>query len=316
MTNVAPTIRRLVLGAVLLALGALGWWFQATPERRAPARPTAQAPRVVKAPKPRAKTGLRIERPNATFIVEADPANGPRLVVRVLGSDGAPIEGAEVTSAPLGLFDHTDDRGLLLIGWPPGTYTIHVSAAGHGRVRRTVEAPGIVDVALHPEATISGEVVDQRGLFPGTDGSIHAILSAEDRGSANVSDDGRFTIDRLAPGAYELTADGVGWFGRLEAPVVVEAGQHVTGVQLVVRSVTLVSARLVQADGAPCADGEVELSRAGSDLRWSIWIHDGRGKAEVPPGTYAAAAVCQERTVVGPPQKIDGTEATIALTLR
>ncbi len=313
MTNVAPTIRGLVLGAVLLALGALGWWLQATPEPSAPTPPVAEAPRVAKAPKPRAEPGLRIERPNTTFIVEADPADGPQLVVRVLGSDGAPIEDAEVTSAPLGFFDHTDDRGLVLIGWPPGTYTIHVSAAGHGRVRRTVEAPGIVDVSLHPEATISGEVVDQRGLFPGTDGSIHALRSAEDRGGAHVSDDGRFTVDRLAAGAYEITADGVGWFGRLDAPVVVEAGQHLTGVQLVVRSVTLVSAHLEGADGAPCADGEVELSRA--DMRWTIWIHEGRGKVEVPPGTYAAAAVCGDRTVAGPPQTIDGTEATVTLIL-
>ncbi|MEQ9499257.1 MAG: hypothetical protein RIT81_20405 [Deltaproteobacteria bacterium] len=300
---------------MLLALWALGWWLQATPEPSPPTRPTAEAPRVAKAPKPRAKTGLRIERPNATFIVEADPANGPRLAVRVLDSDGAPLEGAEVTSAPLGLFDHTDDRGLVLIDWPPGTYTIHVSASGHGRVRRTVEAPGIVDVALLPEATILGEVVDQRGLFPGTDGSIHAVRSPENRRSAHVSDDGRFTIDRLAAGAYEITADGVGWFGRLEAPVVVEAGQRVTGVQLVVRSVTLVSVRLAAADGAPCADGEVELALAGSDMRWNVCIHEGRGKVEVPPGTYAAAAVCGDRTVAGTPQKIDGAEATITLTL-
>jgi hypothetical protein len=67
--------------------------------------------------------------------------------------------------------------------------------------------PLVVDVALGDGGRLSGQVLDRAGL-PGAGKSVFVLQQGRLVASTRADADGRFTVDRLTGGVYEVQSDG------------------------------------------------------------------------------------------------------------
>jgi RNA polymerase sigma factor (sigma-70 family) len=171
---------------------------------------------------------------------------------QVLGASGVPLAGAQVTTledAAPATVTGADGR-YTLQGLEPGVAYVAATAAGYSPVRQRVDL-GAGDVtgvtlALAAEASVTGRVVDEGGRpVPGAHLSVSVRSEAGDRGgTVGRGDDsdgqGRFRLDRLAPGALRITVThgpGIADLGPLpiaagetrQVEIVLSAGAEVTG---------------------------------------------------------------------------------------
>ena len=136
-----------------------------------------------------------------------------------LGSGGVP---STVTEA---------DGAFTLGGLEPGTYRIWVDSDGYARSTMNAQAGAEnVDVVVEPAGAITGLVVDRGG-------ATVTAYSAAASGPAKDSDepvirqddspdpDGRFLIERLAPGTYSIAVDARGFARGIVKEVKVAPGR-------------------------------------------------------------------------------------------
>ena len=212
-----------------------------------------------------------------------DPTH-PRVIVEVTDILGGPIEGAEIFENDA-LAGRTDTRGLLSISSEPtevsGLQGFRVRASGYANERATYSGYGRVTIAMIPESTISGTV-----LVAGTTTPLPGVrVFARGLDSVTTDAEGRFMIDRVPPGHFELVVGGTGWSSRSVTPV--DVGLHINETNIVLhadRGFT-VEGRLVPAAGSLPAN--LELTGGPSTVAVEP---NGRFRLEgVPPGTYRLA---------------------------
>jgi len=153
----------------------------------------------------------------------------------VLGADGAPLDGAEVRLA--GATEDEFGRDTITVQTEGGRFTfgalvatddaiLGVAAAGHAILVREGVAVGSDDATplelrLEPESPIAGHIVDERDQpIEGAEVSVRGDRRIETRrfsglpwedwfwvGSARSDTDGRFRLERLYDGNFELAVE-------------------------------------------------------------------------------------------------------------
>lgn len=166
-----------------------------------------------------------------TEVVLRFPGPGGELVARVTGPDGAPLAGARVLFGDEREFSQfttpegfqawrwstrttaTDDEGrFAMAGLPTGRRALQVRAAGCAPWRGEAEVfagrTATVDVRLDSAARLSGRVVDGDGEpvagVEVTAAGGHAFAGAW----AHTDADGRFAMEDLPVGPFEIVAEG------------------------------------------------------------------------------------------------------------
>ncbi|HUK14385.1 MAG TPA: carboxypeptidase regulatory-like domain-containing protein, partial [Thermoanaerobaculaceae bacterium] len=223
----------------------------------------------------------------------------------------------------------TDDTGAFHIdGLDVGSYTVTVTASGYKPTTVVADVPAdgsvkSVTVAMKPGLTLHGMVVDgQGGPLPGVD--VTASLAAPQAGgnmfatgaSARTGPDGRFLVDGLEAGRYQLVAeDDTG----AQARDVADAGRA-EDVVLHLQSPGAIAGRVTAPDGAPVAGASVSTRGSGTVLAGGDVTTDAGGGFSIQslaPGAYQVmarangyGATSQDATVAS------GQTAQVALVLR
>jgi protocatechuate 3,4-dioxygenase beta subunit len=212
-------------------------------------------------------------RPGSTVNLIARP--GGWLAGRVTDPQGRPVAGALVRAELEPQFwtsssvETTDADGRFEIaGLDPGTYTVMArhadfAAALAGGVAVTGEGRGDLAIVLTTGAAVSGRLVDNEGRPLAGRVNVQELAgqavprSLTDLLRADAADDGRFRVERLAPGSYALGAVAPRFSGRrVEAEVsgrepVVDVGDIVLEQGVAIRG------RVRTVAGVPIADAEI-----------------------------------------------------------
>lgn len=139
---------------------------------------------------------------------------------------------------------------------------------------------------------ISGRVLDSSGT-PSGEAFVNANAMSERLScTTGVLEGGRFVLGPLAPGEYELRAQGFDVAGASSEPVRARAGDE--GVELYLRWGGSLSVTVRSEHGDPLSNVEVELVPAhGKAEEWTMTSTDDNGHVEfkgVLPGSYALFA--------------------------
>lgn len=224
-----------------------------------------------------------------------------QLTGGVLQNDnGMPITGATVTLfAPTGevYATATDPTGhYVLESLPTGTYTVRVTSATHPPL--TVEGLTISELdsvthrqwLLAPGFSVSGQVTTGAGT-----GVADVLITATDANgngrSATTDANGNYTLQGLAEGSYDLTAEGTNTHSTKLQPTLTGnlGNQNFTLV-----SGATVEGRLVNANAQPIPWAFVTLSQGGQSVAAGQSNAQGDFRIEgLAPGTYDYTTTAQ-----------------------
>ncbi|MEE2857684.1 MAG: carboxypeptidase regulatory-like domain-containing protein [Planctomycetota bacterium] len=171
---------------------------------------------------------LLLESDVLTVEPRGNNVTGVQLVLRwgaevsgtVVG-EGVAVVGASVTlsygrSRNRNRSARTDEAGQFMIrGLEAGTFSLRASAEGFGdaRIDQIVLAPDEqrrVEIQLRREAELTGIVIDHFGA-PMASVRVSVSDSSGAWRRSNTADDGRFSIDQLAPGLVNIRAEATGF---------------------------------------------------------------------------------------------------------
>jgi protocatechuate 3,4-dioxygenase beta subunit len=228
---------------------------------------------------------------------------GRRLEGRAIGPLGEPVEGAEVWVVPDGTargrvwaaFEEagaaavTDQDGRFVLQGlnPRKTLDLDVCRPGYITgwisVERSEEGP--VQVELARSATVSGRVIDPDGK-PVAGASVYALLSGASRGdfsppaspcphypqfsSAKTDTQGRFTLQPLDEGLFEVAAQAEGYLKTAPQEIEAAAGWESAGLTLVLLRETrgtVLPAAAPAAEKAPASPAAQEQAVDPDDER-------------------------------------------------
>jgi hypothetical protein len=152
------------------------------------------------------RQGFTVTAPGETVTADLTLAAAAKLVVRVLWSDGLPVEGASVELQPSGDQAESDDAGRAAFGaLVAGKHHVVAQRAGFADAEADVElAPGeerILDLRPVPNAVLSGVVVDDAG-FPVAGAAV--AVDGQSPPRARTIADGRFRIACDDDDAHDL----------------------------------------------------------------------------------------------------------------
>jgi hypothetical protein len=194
-----------------------------------------------------------------------------------------------------------DDQGRFSLWVDRGGVGIEARADGYAANDVWGSAPGTFEIALTPESSIAGRVVDAATdqPVPGARVVLEASTFERRKGETDITDaQGAFRLDGLMPGRFTAVATADRGYGRSEGSTLVGLGQHVGGVVVKLHPAYRIEGRIVLGAGQqPCPDGGVSLSdrvhvrRLGalSEAEGSVVV---RG---VLPGTYDIVVGCERR---------------------
>lgn len=225
------------------------------------------------------------------------------LTGRVSGSDGAPVVGAEIRRhepEQPGVFNYygpwtsTDGDGRYRIdGLAAGPLSAEASHKVFGRAVRGLDLqPGenVVDFQLDGGGEVSGLVVD--GLGSPVAGARVRLLAKSRSGQPAQTlsqPDGRFTVQGLSAGTYDVSASKEG-LGQTRTPVSVQVGEA-AGQEVVLELVRygVIRGRILGLDAEDLV--RVRLSIAWAPAEAAQVSYDGSYRiSDVPPGTWRVAA--------------------------
>jgi len=233
----------------------------------------------------------------------------------VLGSDGKPSVGAEVMvigrDEPISVTSGAG--GGFSVEVLPGTYKIQARKGGEAgalpapvAVAARTTARGLV-VKMGKAASITGDVVRKSGGKPvaGATVDVSPYLASGDSGRAVTDGEGRFAVNGLAPGAYDVVTRVKGLSESLERGITVANGEQYTlhvelsGTAVVEGTVTSDGTRPIQgavvtAEG-PMGDSPSLSAKTDAEGKYRI---EGVavGRVEVEAGRAEAGAGYQSRT--------------------
>jgi protocatechuate 3,4-dioxygenase beta subunit len=190
----------------------------------------------------------------------------------------------------------TDAQGRFRMWVAPSTTRVRASAQGYSSRSLTVEPPATIELALTPASSLAGTVVDANTNEPVAGVRVLAWELAYDDGGAAVTDDsGKFRIDGLTPGRYQVSARAETGLAVSAGSVLVGLAQDVDGVVLKLWPAYRIEGRVVvSTTKADCQGGSFTLHDTARD-RYDHGRHrpDGVVAADgVLPGTYKVEADC------------------------
>lgn len=227
-------------------------------------------------------------------------AGGVEVTGVVSDLTGGPIAGAWVSGfgPNAGAVTPTDEAGRFTLWVRPGGIALEARADGYAESFTLGRAPGTIDVALTPESTLSGIVVDAASgqRVEGAHVSVYPA-DGDGAGGRTFSDaSGTFRFARLAPGRQVVVARATNGYGRSEGSVLAGLGQHVDGVVVKLHPAVRVTGKVVVSSTQQvCTRKPDVLLRDAQRERWvrleaepdgTLWA-DG-----ALPGTYSANVRC------------------------
>jgi hypothetical protein len=259
---------------------------------------------------PRQWTGARIRlsarevREHVDFVLEP---GGVALRGVVRDISGGVVEGAWIVARPSGFgpgnrsVARSDTEGRFSLWTRRGRVDLGVEAEGYARASRIAAAPGPnFEVLLIPESVIVGRVIGAADGVPIEGVTITATArgSGVEPASSRSDATGRFRIDRLEPGVYELEARADEHYG--EATELVHLGLVETVEDLVIElhPAVAVRGRVIVAGpegDRPCDQGRVRLiDRVDSRSIAAASVREGEVELRgVIPGAYEVEVRCE-----------------------
>jgi hypothetical protein len=221
---------------------------------------------------------------------------------RVLDLSGGVLAGAWVSTSGGQAGVATDDEGRFELWSAPGRSYVLASAEGYAIGGLETVAPAeSVDVYLAPESSVYGTVVDADTGEPLAGVTIRASrdtrvflswLRASYESSSVSDEQGKFEIDGLTAGRYQLAVDDREAYGEHPGTVGLRLGQA-TGpieVRAHARTGTAFTGRLVDADtGEAVEECALELRPTAAGVEVHGWLEtdrEGHFEGRYPPGDY------------------------------
>lgn len=248
---------------------------------------------------------------------------GAELRGTVLDISGGPVARARITSLQLADFDlagapgpvvESNDSGEFSLWVTPGRVRVTAFADGYAAEPVLAGAPGTIEIALTPESSIAGTIVDAAGdPVAGARVRATSLEGARAREGAVLSTErGSFLIGGLAPGRYHVVATRPGARGQAASSTLVGLAQHVAGVSVTLRAAPRVTGVVrSRDDGRPCANASVVLHDARTDTQISmrraddgLMISDG-----TPAGDYTPIVWCPgHRSLTASPIRVAASD--------
>jgi protocatechuate 3,4-dioxygenase beta subunit len=205
---------------------------------------------------------------------------------RVLGPDGAPVEGARVSSSGRSVHSAWDGSFTLrlCVCGSAGERVVQAEKQGFvkglAQLRLEGEPVNGVEIRLETGTRVHGDI---SGLTAEEMQRVMIRLPEEDMEPPVHADaEGRFEIGPVTAGTWEVAASLDGRTAGAE--VTAEPGEAEAFVELAFTSLREVSGRVLGADGEPLAGIEVSFRGMG-DLSAAAWTRaDGTFSAAVPEG--------------------------------
>lgn len=225
----------------------------------------------------------------------SDISGGPIAHAKVRGTGGRWGQGA---STPV---TETDDKGAFSLWMAPGQAQVTATADGYAAASESGRAPGVFDLLLTPESSLSGIVVDARTGSP-IEGAKVNVSPAEWRygeggGTERTDAQGKFRVTRLTPGRYTAVARTEHGYGITEGSTLVGLGQEVEGVVIKLFPAAKIVGKVMIAGDKPtvCIEGWASFRDDARDRQvWARQDPDGTLTAEgVLPGTYKVEPWCE-----------------------
>jgi protocatechuate 3,4-dioxygenase beta subunit len=234
-----------------------------------------------------------------------------RGVVRDIS--GGVVEGAWVVGRPyeFGVGNRSvarsDAEGRFTLWTRAGRVDLDVNAEGYARTSQLAVAPGpTFDLFMTPESVIVGRVIRIGSGVPveGVTIIASAQRSSVEPASTRSDASGRFRIDQLEPGIYELEARADDLHGEATELVHLGLAETVADVEIELHPAFSVRGRVIVAGSqgdCPCTEGRVQLIDRGDDhSSVTTSLRDGEvNLGGVLPGTYEVAVHCEEAIAEG-----------------
>jgi protocatechuate 3,4-dioxygenase beta subunit len=263
-------------------------------EKLVPGEYTATAAREGRGPGHRAKIAVKAR--ETARIEIALGREGFLLSGRVLDVGGGAIGGARISAmartggsgrAPALFFAASDSEGKYRLTLARGGVSLRVEAEGYAPLldhEVFLARPTTRDLKLVPAARVAGRVVERGSRQPLADAEV-ALTSAsrtdyrEPRDS-KTDGSGRFEIEGLEPGAYELMARKGVLIGAGQT-VTLAVAQSVTDLEIEVDRAHVVSGRVRDDAGAGIGGVRISANRDGPPFGQAARTRSN------PDGTYA-----------------------------
>lgn len=241
------------------------------------------------------------------------PAGGTEVRGQVQDIGGGGIAGALVSflspSFSGGLIGEagaarTDAQGSYVAWLDEGPYVARAQADGYAEGWQDGRAPGApIEIILMPGSVLVGRVVEAGTGEPVAGATVKPGASltmggSGFRGPVSSDDEGRFRLDRLAPGRYKPIAQAPGGHGEARESVLLGLGQTSSEVVIELHPARNVAGRVLMAPGQePCPEGSVGLlDPARSSSSDAPIAADGWVRFEgMLPGSYQAFVMCMDR---------------------
>jgi hypothetical protein len=264
---------------------------------------------------PRARIGgveLRLGKPGA----------GAVLSGRLLDAGGGPIPGGRVhlggsrgtpgSAPPIGFaFDAAaDGQGHYRVEVPQAPYTLEAQADGYASIRDFVDLRGSEtrDFRLEPAARLSGRVVTAGDQRPVSGAEVTATTSERrfdlSPQVAITDDEGRFRLDGLPGGSFDLTARKGELVGAAPQTLSVASGGNTQDLVIPVGPGVVLSGMVKGRDGKPVPGAQLSLNLRVGGMMMGIPVRrvsgraDGEGRFRLTgllAGTYALITSAEGR---------------------
>ncbi|MDD9944561.1 MAG: carboxypeptidase-like regulatory domain-containing protein [Myxococcales bacterium] len=237
------------------------------------------------------------------------PEEGATVSGVVMDALGGVVAGAEVRllaagatgilkPSGVGLMVQAGQDGSFVADVPKGDVSLSAYAPGYapGTATRAAPAAGI-ELVLSPASTISGQVVAEQTGQPIAGATVDARGDHGPVQQAQSDQQGRFQIEGLRPGSYQLRASAKGWIGVAMETVALDMNQSVSDVLVPMFGAVSVEGTLSVA-GSPCSRGLVHVGPAGGGAgvpeETAKTNEQGLVRFEaLTPGTYAVTTMCE-----------------------
>lgn len=216
-----------------------------------------------------------IEIPSGPIELELKPAG----VIEgfVVHADGSPAQGAEVSALggeQVPPIADTGPAGGFSLEVPPGTYRVTARLGDLAGSEQTpiAVAPGQtvrdVRVTLDAGVVLEGRVVARSDGRPIADAqvAISPFREAGDLGRAVSDVEGRFRVEGLAPGSYDVVVWADGYGEAMQRAVTALAGQTVT-LELELAASGILEGRVTDARGRPISGAHIRAGFAAALAR-------------------------------------------------